>query len=83
MMQWLLTLEEKGTGNPSMMMGGAGVCGDLVTVDLEPMSHASVLLPFNLRKSLLIQHSKTSDEGGGVDGSGGLGVTIDPMVTEE
>ena len=51
----LLTWEEKGTGNPSIMMGGGGVSFDLVRVDLEQMSRASVLLPFSLRKFLLIQ----------------------------
>ena len=40
----LLNLEEKGTGNPSMIMSGAGVCCDLVRVDLDPMSRASVLV---------------------------------------
>lgn len=57
-MQRLLTLEEKDTKNSSIMMGGAGVCCDLMTVDLKPMCHASVLLPFNLEKFLLIQHSR-------------------------
>ena len=51
----LLTLEEKGTGNQSMIMSGAGVCCDLVRVDLEPMSMASVLFPLSFRKFLLIQ----------------------------
>ena len=51
----LLTYGKKGTGNPSMMMGRAGVSWDLVRVDLESMSRASVLLPFSFRKFLLIQ----------------------------
>ena len=38
-----------------MMMGGAGVCCDLMRVDLEPMSRASVLLPLSFGKFLLIQ----------------------------
>ena len=46
----LWTWEEKGTGTPSTVMGAAGVC-----CDLEPMSRASVLLPFSFRKFLLIQ----------------------------
>ena len=50
-----LTWGEKGTGNPSTMMGGAGMCCDLVMIDLEPMSKASVILPFSFRKFLLIQ----------------------------
>lgn len=48
MMPRLLTWGAKGTGNPSMMMGGTGVSWVLVRVDLEPMSRASVLSPFNL-----------------------------------
>ena len=51
----LLTWGEKGTGNPLMMMGGAGLCCELVRVNLEPMSRASVLLPLSFRKFLLIQ----------------------------
>ena len=38
-----------------MVMDGTGVCCDLVMMDLEPMSRASVLLLFSLRKFLLIQ----------------------------
>ena len=92
----LLTWEEKGTGNPSTMMGGAGVCCDLVRVDLEPMSRASVLLPFSFKKSAHPAPDviKAGDEGGGRDGSGGFGgdvdlcvisvtVKMDPMVTED
>ena len=51
----LLTWGEKGIGKPSMMIGGTGVHCDLVRVDLEPMSRASVLLLLNFRKFLLIQ----------------------------
>ena len=43
----LWTWGEKGTGNPSTMMGGAGVCCDLVMLDLGPMSRASVLLLYS------------------------------------
>ena len=56
----LLIWGEKGTGNPSMMMGGAGVCWDLAMMDFEPMSRASVLLPFSFRKFLLIQLRRSS-----------------------
>ncbi|XP_074525720.1 GTPase IMAP family member 8-like [Halichoeres trimaculatus] len=38
-----------------MMIGGTGVHCDLVRVDLEPMSRASVLLLLNFREFLLIQ----------------------------
>jgi len=55
MTQRLLTWEEKGMGTPSMMMCEAGVFCDLVSVDLEPMSRASVLLPLSFRKFLFIQ----------------------------
>ena len=40
----LLTLEEKGTGNPSMIMSGAGVCCDLVRVDLDPYGEGGMLV---------------------------------------
>ena len=43
-----------------MLMGGAGVCYDLVRVDLELMSRASVLLPLSFRKFLLIHHWMSS-----------------------
>ena len=92
----LLPWEEKGTGNPSTTMGGAGVCCDLVRVDLEPMSRASVLLPFSFNKSAHPAPDviKAGDEGGGRDDSGGFGgdvdlcvisvtVKMDPMVSED
>ena len=68
-----------------MMMGGAGVCCDLVMMDLELMSRASVLLPFSFRKFLLIQlqfgdvdlcHRRSSENGPHGDGRecpGGVG----------
>ena len=55
MTQRLFTWAENGMGKPSMMMFGAGVFCDLVRVDLEPMSRASVLLLLSFRKFLLIQ----------------------------
>ena len=51
----LLTWGEKGTGNPSMMTGGAGVRCGLVRVGLEPITRASVLLPLSFRRFMLIQ----------------------------
>ena len=44
------------------MMVGAEVCCGLVRVDLDPMSRASVLLPFSLRKFLLIQLRMSSGQ---------------------
>ena len=57
------------------MMGGAGVCCDLESVDLEPMRRALVLLPLSFRKSLLIQLRMSSRQvmrEVGKDGGGGL-----------
>ena len=51
----LLTWLVKDTGKPSIMMLGGGVVRILERVFFEPMSRASVLLPFSFRKFLLIQ----------------------------
>ena len=93
----LLTCGDKGTGNQSMMMGGAWVCCDSVRVDLEVMCRASVLLPLNLEEVPAhpapdVFHA--GNEGGRKDGGGGFGgdvdlcvigiaVKVDPMMMED
>ena len=61
MMPRLLTWGAKGTGNPSMMMGGTGVCCGLVRLDLEPMSRASFFWFFFTAPDVI----QAGDEGGG------------------
>ena len=66
-----------------MMMVGDGVCCDLVRVDLEPMSRASVIavkLPeFPAHPAPDVFHA--GDEGGGKDGGGGFGGDVDLCVS--
>ena len=77
----LFTWAANGMGKPSMMMCDAGVICELVRVDLEPMSRASVTVklqevPAHPAPDVL----KAGGEGGWGEGSGGFGGNVDLCV---